>query len=118
MQFASRPDRRRRSPRSTPRSRIAVAYKHVYSQQNPEKDWGQNTLDAIRFAFWTLNEQYSPIDSGRGKHTQTIAPSNTIVIASSVSNGGSESLQALEQDTEGLIDGARRSASPTRSPAA
>jgi hydroxybutyrate-dimer hydrolase len=82
-----------------------VAYKHVYSQQNPEKDWGQNTLDAIRFAFWTLNEQYSPVDSGSGKHTLTIGASNTIVIAASLSNGGGESLQAAEQDTEGLIDG-------------
>jgi hydroxybutyrate-dimer hydrolase len=82
-----------------------VAYKHVHSQQNPEKDWGKNTLDSIRFAFWVLNEQYSPVDAGSGKHTQTILPGNTIVIASSVSNGGGESLQALEQDTEGLIDG-------------
>ena len=82
-----------------------VAYKHVYSQQNPQKDWGQNTLDSIRFAFWTINEQYSPIDSGSGKHTVTIGPSNTIVIASSVSNGGAESLAAAEQDTENLIDG-------------
>src|SRR5206468_1705805 len=30
---------------------------------------------------------------------------NTIVIASSISNGGTESVQALEQDAEGLIDG-------------
>jgi hydroxybutyrate-dimer hydrolase len=82
-----------------------VAYKHVYSQQNPEKDWGQNTLDAIRFAFWALNEQYSPIDSGSGQHTLTLVPTNTIVIASSLSNGGTESLQAAEQDSEGLIDG-------------
>jgi len=82
-----------------------VALKHVHSQQNPEKDWGKNTLDAIRFAFWALNEQYSPIEPASGKHTQTIVPSNTLVIASSISNGGGESLQALEQDTEGLIDG-------------
>ena len=82
-----------------------VAYKHVHSQQNPEKDWGKNTLDSIRFAFWALNEQYSPIEPGTGKHTRTIVPGNTLVIASSVSNGGSESLQALEQDAEGLIDG-------------
>jgi hydroxybutyrate-dimer hydrolase len=82
-----------------------IAYKHVYSQQNPEKDWGQNTLDAIRFAFWTLNEQYSPIDSGSGKHTVTIGAGNTTVIASSLANGGTASLQAAEQDTESLIDG-------------
>jgi hydroxybutyrate-dimer hydrolase len=82
-----------------------AAYKHVYSQQNPEKDWGQNTLDAIRFAFWALNEQYSPIDSGSGKHTVTLGANNTLVISSSLSNGGTESLAAAEQDTENLIDG-------------
>ena len=82
-----------------------IAYKHVHSQQNPEKDWGQNTLDSIRLAFWALNEEYSPIDAASGKKTRTIKAENTIVIASSASNGGGESLQALEQDTEGLIDG-------------
>jgi hydroxybutyrate-dimer hydrolase len=82
-----------------------IAYKHVFSQQNPEKDWGQDVLDSIRFAFWALNEEYAPVDPASGKHTRTITPANTIVIASSISNGGAESLQALEQDTEGLIDG-------------
>jgi hydroxybutyrate-dimer hydrolase len=82
-----------------------IAYKHVFSQQNPEKDWGQNVLDSVRFAFWALNEEYAPIDPASGKHTRTIKPDNTIVITSSISNGGAESLQALEQDTEGLIDG-------------
>lgn len=82
-----------------------IAYKHVYSQQNPEKDWGHNVLDSIRFAFWALNEEYAPIDPASGKHLRTITPDKTIVIASSISNGGAESLQALEQDTEGLIDG-------------
>jgi len=82
-----------------------IAYKHIFSQQNPEKDWGQNVLDSVRFAFWALNEEYAPIDQASGKHTRTITPGNTIVIASSISNGGGESLQALEQDPEGLIDG-------------
>jgi len=82
-----------------------IAYKHVHSQQNPEKDWGQNVLDSIRLAFWALNEEYSPVDAASGKKTRTIKPENTIVIASSISNGGAESLQALEQDTDGLIDG-------------
>ena len=27
-----------------------MAYKHAHSRQNPEKDWGQNTLSAVRFA--------------------------------------------------------------------
>ena len=82
-----------------------IAYKHIFSQQNPEKDWGKNVLDSIRLAFWALNEEYAPIDAASGKHTVTIKPANTIVISSSISNGGGESLQALEQDTEGLIDG-------------
>jgi hydroxybutyrate-dimer hydrolase len=81
-----------------------IAYKHVHSQQNPEKDWGKNVLDSLRFAFWALNERYGDVDSGTGKRIKTIVPANTIVIASSVSNGGAESLQALEQDTDGLID--------------
>ena len=77
-----------------------VAYKHAHSQQNPEKDWGKNTLQAIQFAYYVLNEQYG---SGTPK-VRTIAPSNTIVIASSVSNGGGAAIQAAEQDTSGLIN--------------
>lgn len=73
-----------------------VAYKHAHSQQNPEKDWGRHTLDAVRLAFAVLKERY-------GEHT--ITPRKTIVIASSVSNGGGAALAAAEQDTEGLIDG-------------
>ena len=45
------------------------------------------------------------LDPGTGRKRLTIKADNTLVIASSVSNGGAESLQALEQDTEGLIDG-------------
>lgn len=82
-----------------------IAYQHVYSQQNPEKDWGRNVLDSVRFAFWALNEEYAGTDTGSGKKLRAIVPDNTTVIASSVSNGGTESLQAAEQDTEGLIDG-------------
>lgn len=79
-----------------------VAYKHAHSQQNPEKDWGRNTLQAIEFAFYVLNEQYGT-QTGAAK-LRTIAPSNTLVIASSVSNGGGAALAAAEQDSDGLID--------------
>ncbi|HJV85728.1 MAG TPA: D-(-)-3-hydroxybutyrate oligomer hydrolase [Noviherbaspirillum sp.] len=79
-----------------------VAYKHAHSQQNPEKDWGKNTLQAVEFAFYILNEQYGSA-SGSAK-IRTIGPSNTIVIASSVSNGAGAAVMAAEQDTEGLID--------------
>lgn len=82
-----------------------IAYKHIYSQQNPEKDWGKNVLDSIRLAFYAINDTYGTFDQGAGRRMVTFKASNTIVIGSSVSNGGTESLMALEQDTEGLIDG-------------
>ncbi len=82
-----------------------VAYKHAHSQQNPEKDWGTNTLQAVKFAFYVLNQKYGdPIDGGPLRSVR-LRPSNTLVIASSISNGGGAALAAAEQDTEGLIDG-------------
>ena len=80
------------------------AFKHAHSQQNPETDWGHNTLQAVKFAYFVLNEKFSPAKREGGKH-QRLRPGNTIVIASSVSNGGGAALAAAEQDTEGLIDG-------------
>ena len=79
------------------------AVKHAHSQQNPEKDWGQNVLQSIEFAFYVLNQQFADRD-GHHRH-RPITKKNTIVIASSLSNGGNASLAAAEQDTEGLIDG-------------
>jgi hydroxybutyrate-dimer hydrolase len=74
------------------------AFKHAHSQANPEKDWGRNVLRSIEFAFDLLNEKFH----GRG---MKITKHNTIVIASSVSNGGGASVRAVEQDDEHLIDG-------------
>ena len=82
-----------------------IAYKHIFSQQNPEKSWGQNVLDSVRLALWALNEEYAAVDPASGKRLREFTAGNTLVIGSSVSNGGGESLAALEQDTEGLIDG-------------
>jgi hydroxybutyrate-dimer hydrolase len=81
-----------------------VAIKQAHSQRNPEKDWGNDTLDAIRFAFYVLNEQFAP-RTPDGTATVAYKPDNTLVIASSVSNGGGASLAAAEADSEGLIDG-------------
>jgi len=81
-----------------------IAIKHAHSQQNPEKDWGTHTLDAIRFAFYVLNEQFADKNAD-GSTKMLFVASNTIVIASSVSNGGAAAIAAAEQDTEGLIDG-------------
>jgi hydroxybutyrate-dimer hydrolase len=80
------------------------AVKHAHSQQNPERDWGLDTLNAIRFAFYALNEERAARNSDGTAKVQFKAD-NTIVIASSVSNGAGAAIAALEQDTEGLIDG-------------
>lgn len=80
-----------------------VAVKHAHSGANPEARWGRNTLDAVRFAFYVLNETYGR-KTPRGV-VRTIVPANTIVIASSVSNGGGAALAAAEQDDDRLIDG-------------
>ena len=80
------------------------AVKHAHSQLNPEKDWGLNTLQAIEFAFWVLNDRYGVLLPD-GRRTKVITPANTTVIASSVSNGAGAALAAAEQDTAGLIDG-------------
>lgn len=81
-----------------------VAVKHAHSQQNPEKDWGRDTLRAIKFAFYVLNLERGAISPG-GARLATFRPDNTIVIASSVSNGAGAALQAAEDDSEGIIRG-------------
>ena len=81
------------------------AFKHAHSQQNPEKDWGRDVLDSIRFAFVVLNERFGDKNTRGHMIRETISKRNTLVIASSVSNGGGASLKAAEQDRAGLIDG-------------
>src|SRR5450830_1156826 len=82
-----------------------VAFKHAHSQQNPEKEWGKVTLQAIEMAYFVLNERYGlPARDGSG-HLVRLHPRNTITIASSISNGAGSALLAAEQDTRGLISG-------------
>jgi hydroxybutyrate-dimer hydrolase len=77
-----------------------LALKQVHSQLNPEKDWGNDTLAAGRYALYVLNAKYGttadPVPFNAG---------NTVVIAGSASNGGAAVLRAAEQDSGGLIDG-------------
>ena len=90
----------------TPAGTVAnnrIAFKHAHSQQNPEKDWGKFTLQAIKFALYAINEELAP--KVNAASTVKFTPENTLVIASSVSNGGGAALQAAELDTENLIDG-------------
>lgn len=81
-----------------------LAFKHAHSRQNPEKDWGATTLQAVEFAYYVINERFGDKSPGR-QSLRTFKPSNTIVIASSLSNGGAAALAAAEQDTQGLISG-------------
>ncbi|HWH85085.1 MAG TPA: 3-hydroxybutyrate oligomer hydrolase family protein [Burkholderiaceae bacterium] len=75
-----------------------LALKQVHSQQNPEKDWGSDTLVAAKYAFYALNDRY-------GNGGVPFNNRNTIVIAGSVSNGGAAVLRAAELDSQGLIGG-------------
>ncbi|MUI13440.1 D-(-)-3-hydroxybutyrate oligomer hydrolase [Massilia dura] len=81
-----------------------VAFKHAHSQQNPEKDWGKVTLQAIEFAFYVLNEKYGVVAKDNTNRLVRFTPANTLTIASSISNGAGSALLAAEQDTTGLID--------------
>lgn len=83
-----------------------IAFKHAHSQLNPEADWGRDTLRAVEFAFYVLNEQFgTPLPGRSGLKKRTITKRGTVVIASSVSNGAGAALAAAEQDRWGLIDG-------------
>lgn len=71
------------------------AFKHAHSKDNSEQHWGRDVLRSVEFAFAVLDRHF-----GGG-----ITPESTLVIASSVSNGGGASLRAAELDRRGLIDG-------------
>jgi hydroxybutyrate-dimer hydrolase len=77
-----------------------LALKQVHSQLNPEKDWGNDTLAAARYALFVLNDRY-----GTPENPVRFNAGNTLVIGGSASNGGAAVLRAAEQDTTGLIDG-------------
>jgi hydroxybutyrate-dimer hydrolase len=80
------------------------AYKHAHSKVNPEADWGRHVLQSIEFGFYVLNEKFGQ-ETGNGLTVVKVKPKNTLVIASSVSNGGGASVRAAELDENGLIDG-------------
>ncbi len=80
------------------------AFKHAHSGQNPEKDWGGNTLAAVRLTLYAINAQFGKLNAA-GQREATFTAGNTLVIASSVSNGGGAAIAAAELDAEGLIDG-------------
>lgn len=80
------------------------AYKHAHSRVNPEADWGRHVLQSIEFGFYVLNEKFGQ-ETGNDRTVIKVKPKNTLVIASSVSNGGGASVRAAELDDSGVIDG-------------
>ncbi|HEU4816882.1 MAG TPA: 3-hydroxybutyrate oligomer hydrolase family protein [Janthinobacterium sp.] len=94
-----------------------ISFKHAHSQQNPEKDWGKVTLQAVEMAFYVLNERYGVLARDGSSRIVRLTPKNTITIASSISNGAGSALLAAEQDTKGLISGVAAS-EPQIQPAA
>ena len=81
------------------------AVKHAHSQQNSEKDWGKWTLQSVEFAYFILNEKFGDPSRDGVSRLRKLTPANTVVIASSVSNGAGAALAAAELDTQGLISG-------------
>jgi hydroxybutyrate-dimer hydrolase len=94
-----------------------IAFKHAHSQQNPEKDWGKVTLQAVEMAYYVLNERYGVLARDGSSHIVRLTPKNTFTIASSISNGAGSALLAAEQDSKGLISGVAAS-EPQVQPAA
>jgi hydroxybutyrate-dimer hydrolase len=85
--------------------------------QNPEANWGRDVLHSIELAFYVLNLTENFGEVVGDEVVATIVPANTIVIASSISNGATASLHAAEDDTTGLIDAvvvSEPNASPSR----
>ena len=94
-----------------------IAFKHAHSQQNPEKDWGKVTLQAVEMAYYVLNERYGVLARDGSSRIVRLTPKNTITIASSISNGAGSALLVAEQDSKGLISGVAAS-EPQIQPAA
>ena len=89
-----------------------IAIKHAHSQQNPEKDWGSDTLAAGRYAMYVLNSKFATKDN-----PVPFGNANTVVLAGSASNGGAAVLRAAELDDDGFVDGVVASEPVTQIPA-
>lgn len=80
-----------------------IATKHAHSGQNIEASWGKHVLQAAEYGLYVLN-RHLQAERDDSHVVERITSANTIIIASSVSNGAGASLRALEQDVSHLID--------------
>ncbi len=104
--FIAEPDEVEPDEEKEKRPSGRIAFKHAHSKMNPEARWGENLLQAIRFAFYVLNlEENLGVREPDPKVAERITRENTTVIAAGISNGGGAALRAAEADTQGLIDG-------------
>ncbi len=78
-----------------------VAVKHAHGSDNPEREWGQYLLQAVKTGFMLLQREFPATDT-----RPAITRERTTVIASGISNGGGAVLRAIEADAEGLLDAA------------
>lgn len=81
-----------------------LAFKHAHSQRNFERDWGVYVLQSVRFALYALNQKYGD-SAPNNRRAVKFTALNTLVMGSSVGNGGGAVLAAVEVDAEGLLDG-------------
>ena len=106
---AGSPTSRRSSPAPTSppstRPRRTVSRSSTRTRSRTRRRIGAGTRSTRSASRSTcLNEQLAP-KFPDGQATVKFKADNTIVIASSVSNGGASAIAAAEQDTDGLIDG-------------
>lgn len=71
-----------------------VAFKHAYSKDNPEADWGHHVKQAAQFALHALAQAYP--------QAAPFTFDNTRIIAVGISNGGGAVLRAAELEGDWL----------------
>ncbi|MDW8400019.1 MAG: 3-hydroxybutyrate oligomer hydrolase family protein, partial [Acetobacteraceae bacterium] len=75
-----------------------LALKHAHSGDHPEADWGRHALQAAAFGLHALALAFPEL--------APFTPENTRILGLGISNGAAALVHALEQDREGIFDGA------------
>ncbi|XKM12937.1 3-hydroxybutyrate oligomer hydrolase family protein [Orbaceae bacterium ac157xtp] len=86
-------------PKWSAKNKNRFALKQLHSATNSEKKWGEYVLKSIDFAFYQLNDMFSPTNE------VIIDSNNTYVLVYGANEGGGAALKAGEYDDQGIIDG-------------